>query len=131
MVNLRSAYQVINNYQQDWENVTHRQTLVPGMTPHNYRIFRDLVRMNPNTQEMPSDAQPESLAVSKERSEARKGLKDPDKYPPLPMSDIWHLNDRYKDLAASPDPDKQKQAREIMQRIGPIIGLTGHITGVD
>jgi hypothetical protein len=131
MVNLRSAYQVINNYQQDWENVTHRQTLVPGMTPHNYRIFRDLVRMNPNTQEMPSDAQPESLAVSKEPSEARRGLKDPDKYAPLPMTAIWHLNDKYKDLAASPDPDQQKQAREILQRIGPIIGLTGHITGVD
>jgi hypothetical protein len=130
-VNLRSAYQVINNYQQDWENITHRNTLVPGMTPHNFRIFRDLVRMNKDTGEMPEDAQPESLAVSRDPSQSRRGLTREQKYPPLAMKTIWDLNDRYKDLAASSDPDQQKQAREILQRIGPIIGLTGHITGVD
>ena len=104
---------------------------MPGLTPHNYKIFRDLVRMNPNTGVMPSGAQPESLAVSRDPSEARRGLKDAEKLEPLTMQKIWDLNDRYKTLAEDPDPDKRAQAREILRRIGPIIGLTGHITGVD
>jgi hypothetical protein len=80
---------------------------------------------------MPSDAQPESMSVSRNPAEAQKGLKDTDKLPPLPMSAIWQLSDRAREMAASNDPDQQQQAHEILQRIGPIIGITQHIPGVD
>jgi hypothetical protein len=131
MPDLISAYRLLETFQSDYEQSTNRHELLPGNEPHNMRVFRDIVRMNTKTGEMPSDAQPESMSVSRNPAEAHKGLKDTDRLPPLPMSAIWQLSDKARELASSDDPDLQQQAHEILQRIGPIIGITQHIPGVD
>lgn len=130
-VNLRSSNQILHNYQKDFEDSTHRHELLPGMNAHNQRVIRDLLRINTKTGEVPSDAQPEVLAVGRSAKEARSDLKDEEKLPPLTMPQIWQLNDKYKEMAASDDPDLRAQAQEILRRIGPIIGITEHIPGVD
>jgi hypothetical protein len=131
MPDVISAYRLLGTAQHDFEQSTNRHELVPGVDPKNTRVFRDIVRMNTKTGQMPEDAQPESLSVSRSPSEARKGLSDEDKAAPLTMDRIFKLQDRYRELASSPDPDKQRQAQEFLRRVGPVIGITEHIPGVD
>jgi hypothetical protein len=95
------------------------------------RVFRDIIRMNTKTGQMPVDAQPEALAVSRDPSKARGGLEPEDKYPPLTMKAIWEGYDKYREYASSPDPDKQQQAHEFLKRVAPVIGIGAHIPGVD
>jgi hypothetical protein len=128
---LISSYRILEHYQGDYESSTNRRELLPGNDPHNMRVFRDIVRMNTKTGEPPPDAQPEVRAIGVDPSKRRKDLLEDETRTPLPMKTIFALSRKYQELASSPDPDKRQQAREYLQRVPPIIGITDPIPGVD
>lgn len=130
------AFRTLSGYQEQWERVTGKNTLLPGLGPENYQMMRAIVRSNPSTGEVPADAPPELRSVGRKVTDAERMKKgtdqlDPDKLQPLTMTEVHQLQDFIKLNERSPDPDKRQQAQIAVNRLGPQLGLGRRIQGVD
>lgn len=127
------AYRVVNDYQEQWQNITGRDTLVPGVSPLDYRAMRAIARMNPETGEMPkgSDVPYEVTAVSRDPSQAAKGLSEMQRQTPLTMPQVSQLDQFIKDHTEDADPDIQAQVQEARVRLGAVMGLGERVPAID
>ncbi|HEX3522868.1 MAG TPA: hypothetical protein VHT52_12360 [Stellaceae bacterium] len=128
------AYRVVNDYQEQYQNLTGRDDrLVPGISRTDYQAMRAITRQNPDTGEMPKgrDVPYEVTAVSRDPSQAARGLTEAQKQSPLNMTQVTTLDQFIKDHAEDPDPDIQQQVQEARVRLGGVLGLGERIPALD
>lgn len=126
--NLSAALQVVNTHQGQWERIKPN-TLMPWISPHDYRVIRAVVRGNSQTGEMPAKSPREVLAVSKDPGQSRK---EANRLSPLTMQQIREdYLPRIAQWQNSPDPALRAKAQAARERIGNVIGIERRIPQVD
>jgi hypothetical protein len=129
--NVADAYNVLNTHESNWERLLgRRDELIPGITPHNYRAMRDLVRMDPKTGIMPADSTNEVLSVSRSPGQAQKEFRN--RPPPLTMKEIREdYLPRIQRMRNSTDPEVKKHLPAALDRVGTSLQIGRVIPEVD
>ena len=111
------AWSHVGNYQNQWENF-NKDTLVPGMEAQAWTIFDNVIRGNPNTQQIPTDARGQMQGLSKDPKLWYKGLTKEQKERPLTATEARETAQQLRMLEGDARPEMQEAARKLRRALG-------------
>ena len=104
----------VHGTQVQWERYNSEE-VVPGMTASAWKGYSDIVRMDPQTGEVPSDSGPEMLGVGKDPKKAAKGVKP---QTPLTADEAVKWSNRIRELQREGTPEAMKRAAALSKVVG-------------